>query len=472
MKAAEGGMHQNVSINTRQQLILTPKLVQSLKILSMNAIELKEYVNECLDSNPMLENDAPSSDQVDAPPPLKEDKPLETDWREQGDDRWESMYPSGFRSTANPVENMLRAEESVGQNLHDQVDCQPMSKNERFVAHAIIDSLNDDGYFCEDETDLTARLKVDSREITEVLETIVQQLLPKGIGARNLRECLLMQLDGETDTDRLASNILLNHSEHLFDSDHELAAISACSIEEIKAARARMRRLDPFPGHYIRNDYNIYIHPEIIFHRQPDHSLRIEIPDSSWRGIRLNTMWQGHAWQGADQDFMNNATREATWLLQALEQRRQTLDKVARCLAKRQRRFLDFGPIGLKPLTLQEVAAEVGLHESTISRVTNGKYAQTPLGLIEMKKFFSAGLPVRGGGSIAVYKVQQRIRALIESEPCSRPIADMTISEILQEEGIRIARRTVAKYREQLGFGPAHQRRRIAGMQACLSAAA
>jgi len=290
----------------------------------------------------------------------------------------------------------------------------------------------------------------------------VQQLLPKGIGARNTRECLLLQLDGETDADRLARRLLLNYSEYLFVDDHELAVISGSSIEAIEAARARMRRLDPFPGHYLRNDYNIYIQPEIIFRRQPDRSLSIEIPDSSWRGIRLNTMWKGHAWQGADRDFMNHASREATWLLQALEQRRQTLHKVARCLAKRQRRFLDFGPIGLKPLTLQDVAAEVCLHESTISRVTNGKYAQTPLGLIEMKKFFSAGLPVRGGGSIAVYKVRQRIKALIESEPSTRPIADMTISEILQAEGIRIARRTVAKYREQLGFAPTHQRKRAA----------
>ncbi|MDQ6960892.1 MAG: RNA polymerase sigma-54 factor, partial [Mariprofundaceae bacterium] len=155
----------------------------------------------------------------------------------------------------------------------------------------------------------------------------------------------------------------------------------------------------------------------------------------------------------------------AKWLLYALEQRSETLHKVARCLARRQQAFLEYGLLGLKPLTLQDVAGEVGLHESTVSRVTNGKYAETPLGLIEMRRFFSAGLPTRGGGTVSVYRVQQRVKTLIDSEPSERPISDQAISDRLQAEGIEIARRTVAKYRETLGLPPSSQRRRLAKQQ-------
>ena len=456
-------MQTNLSTNIGQRLIFTPRLAQSLKILAMNTVDLSEHIAECLDSNPMLENEMQSNDELDEATLKQEEKSVENDWRERGDDRWETMGSTNPIERSNPLENRLKAEKNIEQSLHEQIDCQPMSDKERIIAHTIIDSLDDDGYFSEDITsELVLKLKLSSKAIIEALEKIVHQLEPRGIGARNMKECLLLQLGDATETENLARRLLLNHSEHLFDSDHVLAEAADCSIEDIVAARARMRRLDPFPGHYLRSDDIVYIQPEVIFHRQPDRSLRIEIPDYSWNGVRLNKQWQGHTWQGTDKNFMKNASREATWLLDALAQRRKTLDKVAHCLAKHQRRFLEYGPIGLKPLTLQEVASEVGLHESTISRVTNGKYAQTPLGLIEMKRFFSAGLPVRGGGTIAVYKVQQRIKALIKSEPSGRPIADQTISEVLQAEGVQIARRTVAKYREQLGFAPTHQRKRAA----------
>ena len=221
-----------------------------------------------------------------------------------------------------------------------------------------------------------------------------------------------------------------------------------------------MRRLDPFPGHGMRGDSNYYIRPEIIFRRNSDNKIEVEVPGTGGLGLRLNEKWQSHKWQGKDKEFMSQAMKEAKWLLHALDQRSETLMKVALCLAKRQRAFLEYGILGLKPLTLQDVAEEVSLHESTISRVTNGKYADTPIGLIELRRFFSAGLPTRGGGAISVYRVQQRIKALIASEPAARPISDQAIADRLQAEGIEIARRTVAKYREQLGLPPSSQRRR------------
>ncbi len=339
-----------------------------------------------------------------------------------------------------------------------------MPDADRQLAHIIIDSLDDDGYFRADPAEFAAevadQIETDADAIERVIDTVIHQLEPAGLGARDLTECLLLQLNASSEVEACIRRLLLHFADQLQSSDDALAKAAEYTPELIARARERMRRLDPFPGHGLRGDNNFYIQPEIIFRRNNDHGIDVEVPGSGWQGIRLNEQWKEHTWQGKDKEFMGQAMKEAKWLLHALDQRSETLMKVALCLARRQRAFLEYGVLGLKPLTLQDVAEDVGLHESTISRVTNGKYADTPIGLIEMRRFFSAGLPTRGGGMISVYRVQQRVKALIDSEPATRPISDQAIADRLQAEGIEIARRTVAKYREQLGLPPSSQRRR------------
>ena len=454
-----------------QRLALTPQLTQSLKVLAMNTVELETYIEDCLETNPLLEKtqeqEKPESNAVEKEvelPKSEAEKLQEQDaWRESGDDRWESMYSNSPGSSYDDFSNreqQWHEEQSLSESLHEQINHEPMESDVRTIAHALVDSLDDDGYFRADPAELEAQFGVDRHKLIAVLEDIVQELEPSGIGARSLSECLLLQLNDDEAATRLARRLLLHFSEHLTDEDKKLASLAGCDIEELAAARVRMRRLDPFPGHGLRGENNIYIRPEVIFRRMADGSIQIEVPNYSWRGVRLNEQWQDHQFTGTDREFMDSAMKEAKWLLYALDQRRETLYKVAHCLAKRQRGFLDHGVLGLKPLTLQNVAEEVGLHESTISRVTNGKYAQTPLGLIEMRQFFSSGLPTRGGGTISVYRVQQRVKSLIESEPVGRPISDQAIADRLQAEGIEVARRTVAKYREGLGLPPSSHRRR------------
>ena len=444
-----------------QRLALTPQLTQSLKVLAMNAMDLEAYIEECIESNPLLERDEQAAPESAAAAEPRAEATPEADWRETGDNRWETMYSGARNDGADMRDQQWQATQTLGQSLHEQIDQQPMDENARAIAHAIVDSLDDDGYFRMPPPELAEAVGADAEAVERVLTGIVQQLEPAGIGARDLTECLLLQLDADTDCDRLARRLLLHFPEQLFEPDEKLARLAECDATELACARARLRRLDPFPGHGLHGEENIYIRPEIIFRRTPDGDIVIEIPGYSWQGLRLNEQWRNRQWQGAEREFVDNATREAKWLLYALEQRRDTLYKVAECLARRQRAFLEYGLLGLKPLTLQDVAEEVGLHESTISRVTSGKYAETPLGLIELRRFFSAGLPTRGGGQISVYRVQQRVKALIESEPAGRPISDQAISDRLQAEGIEIARRTVAKYRESLGIPPSSQRRRM-----------
>ncbi len=454
-----------------QRLALTPQLTQSLKVLAMNSMELEAYLEECLESNPLLEIDPAAQKSAEAQE-QGEQRALEMaeqdQWKEQGDNRWETMFAQSSREGFPDPEASWRDEQSIAQRLHEQVDQQPMPEADRRIAHAILDSLDDDGYFRADPAEFaeqcreSLKMDVDAAQVDRVLEEVVHQLEPAGIGARDLIECLLLQLDGDSGADVLARRLLLHFADALTLSDAELAELAEASEEDVAAARARMRRLDPFPGHGMHGGNNYYIRPEIIFRRTSDNEIEVEVPGSGYQGLRLNERWSNHQWTGKDKEFMAQAMKEARWLLHALDQRSETLMKVGLCLAHRQRAFLEYGILGLKPLTLQDVAEEVGLHESTISRVTSGKYADTPIGLIELKRFFSAGLPTRGGGTISVYRVQQRVKALIDSEPPGRPISDQAIADRLQAEGVEIARRTVAKYREQLGLPPSSRRRRAA----------
>lgn len=443
-----------------QRLALTPQLTQSLKVLAMNSLELEVYLEECLESNPLLEQESVAEGSALESNEQATDSSDEQDWREQGDDRWEAMYNAASRDSALPDrDQQWRDEQSLGESLHEQIDQQPMSDQEHAIAHVIIDSLEDDGYFRTTPEEIASMMGATPEQVVITLEAVVQELEPAGIGARDLTECLLLQLNDSDDATRMVRRLLLHFSDSLFEPDDVLVKLLDCTFEELDRTRARMRRLDPFPGHGLRGETNIYVRPEIIF-RRSNRDIEVEIPSSTRRSLCISNQWDDHEWKGSDSEFMANAMQEAKWLLYALDQRSETLMKVGICLAKRQRAFLEHGTLGLKPLTLQDVAEEVGLHESTISRVTNGKYAETPLGMIEMRRFFSAGLPTRGGGTISVYRVQQRVKALIESEPLGKPVSDQAIADRLQAEGIEIARRTVAKYREQVGLPPSSKRRR------------
>lgn len=464
-------METTLSHKLGQRLALTPQLTQSLKVLSMNCMELENYLEESLESNPMLEMDFSLASASESG---SQDHALEVAeqerWKEAGDNRWETMYASSSRDAGkdgfSEREQLWQDDVSLSDSLHEQLDRQPMPKTDRHLAHIIIDSLDDDGYFrvspAEFAAEISDQIETDASSIEHVVEHIIQQLEPAGFGARDLTECLLLQLDAEQEVDACIMRLLLHFSDLLQESDEKLAKEAEYTVDMIRLVRVRMRRLDPFPGHGLHGDNNFYIRPEIIFRRNTDNSIEVDIPGTGWQGIRLNDRWKKQQWQGKDKEFMSQAMKEAKWLLHALDQRSETLMKVALCLAQRQRAFLEYGVLGLKPLTLQDVAEDVGLHESTISRVTNGKYADTPIGLIELRRFFSAGLPTRGGGMISVYRVQQRVKSLIDSEPATRPISDQAIADRLQAEGIEIARRTVAKYREQLGLPPSSQRRRAA----------
>lgn len=453
------GINANLQQKLSTKLVIAPQLAQSLKILAMNSLKLESYVESCLEQNPLLERvpDADTPVEIE----YKTDDALQLEF----DGGWESLHINSQRDgDMVNVEAQPRPEDvPLYDSLHRQLGCEPMSEQTRSIACAIVDSLDDDGYYrCN--PDETARIcQSDATTIVQVLQQVVQSLDPAGIGARDLVECLLLQLRESDNEDSAvidtATQLLLYPTESLGESDEYLTNRLDCSIETLNLARKRLRQLDPSPG-LNQAQPDLYIRPELGFRLLQTGSVEVEVFNTTGTAVRMTEQWNNHTWTGKDKAFMEKSRKEACELLHALSQRAETLLKVGLFLADYQRAFLEHGIVAIKPLTLQVVADACGLHESTISRVTNGKYAQTPLGPIDMHRFFSAGLNTRSGETIAISRVLRRIQCMIEAESPQKPLSDQAILTQLTREGIEIARRTVAKYREGLGF-PSSTKRKV-----------
>lgn len=449
-------------LNTRltQNLGITPKLTQSLRVLAMTQMELDQFVEEALINNPLLElkHEDPKDETEMESRPKAPDVPghelysIKEHWGYEG-----NRFNNGGATEV--IEATVEATVSLSERLDQQLMLLPLSDDERKIATAIIQSLDEDGLLRCDEREIASQLGVDSNEVRRILESYVQQLDPPGIGARSLLECFLLQLDGTDVLDQYARKLLCESPFLLEEDDGTIAKALGIDLPGVTRLRARLRRLDPYPGHDIHSDA-IFVRPDIVFRKGPDGSINIDILDRYSQRIAYHNPWKGTRWKNVEEKaFMQEAVQEAKWLISALNQRMKTMLKVAEFLASHQKEFILHGPLRLKPLTLMEVAKETEMHESTISRAVAGKYVQTPMGVMPLKSFFSAGLPTRTGELISIRSVQESIKMLIACEPKDRPISDQAISEHLKRQGIKIARRTVAKYREAMGILPTSKRR-------------
>ncbi len=441
------------------KLTIAPQLAQSLKILAMDALALEQYIETVLETNPLLERDseALTDESAESDDAVAQQATLP-------DEDWEAVYTMMQRDSTETHEQNWHQEESLHQQLHQQLACEPMDEERRRIAHAIVDSLDDDGYFRADSRELCRLCGCDERLLWDVLCNTVQQLEPAGIAARDVIECLTLQLrdrDIAEELRTLAETLLTLDADVLAGSDERIAKTLACEAADVAAARALLRHLDASPGR-CANAGNMYIFPELCFQLDRDGHLQVEVRRYRGLSLRLNPQWQGRQWQGDDKRFIQQAEQEANWLLQALSQRTDTLLRMGCFLADYQRNFLIHGALALRPLTLAAVAQACGVHESTISRLTHGKFAQTPLGVIDMRSFFAAGVETRHGEAMAVPLVMRRIRQLISREDPRKPLSDQAIASQLDKEGILLARRTVSKYREQLGIGSTRQRKQTA----------
>ncbi len=451
-----------------QHLVLTPQLRQALHLLQLPAQELEAEIMAAVESNPLL--DWAEDEPLSAPPSQARDGGGDDGPEPAADDAGTAGWEDGEGwYDPDPGQRLAKAE-SLHDHLSWQLHLGHLSPRDRMIAAAIVDAIDDDGYLREPLEAIAEALRPEIEagldEIQAVLHQ-VQRLDPPGVGARGLGECLRLQLEAlPADTPGLqaamaAATSLIDRLPKLGTAG--LAEALPCPMAEAEAALRLLRSLNPRPGaRYGDLPSEHYVVPDCVITRR-NGLWRVSLAGNLHSRLTIHRAYERmiqHA-SGEDANYLRGCLQEARWLLKNLEARNETLLKVVRCLVRQQSGFLEFGTRALRPLTLREVAAEIGVHESTVSRAIARKYVHTPRGTIALRDFFASGIETGGGGGASSVAIQQMIRSLIEAEDPRKPLSDARLAEMLQAAGIPVARRTVAKYREAMNIASSHERVRI-----------
>jgi RNA polymerase sigma-54 factor len=477
----------SLQLKLGQQLTMTPQLQQAIRLLQLPALELQAHIRELLETNVMLEpteeaegtgtfeavEPSPDQDRSDREQqPEIPERAQEENTVEVVDEGWGEQSVGAAEAPWNSDDDERQQEfaDAAGQSLQDhllwQLELAKLEPREFAIARAIIDAISDDGYLTEplDEIANTLRpeIECDAAEVESVLGG-VQALDPPGVGARSVGECIelqLRQLDPATPGFNTAIEIARHHLELV--AERELSLLRRelrATEEEIASALALVRSCHPRPGATVSTGSAEYVVPDV-FVRRTDHGWSVEINSATLPKVRLNNSYASLIGRNASHATMRAQLQEARWLLKSLEIRHETLIKVARSIVERQQAFLEHGDEHMRPMILKDIAEAVGMHESTISRVTSGKYMHTPRGVFELRYFFSSQVEGADGSGTSSTAIRAKIKKLVKEEDAETPLSDGRIAELLSGEGIPVARRTVAKYREAMGIAPSNERRR------------
>ncbi len=483
------GLQQHIGMS--QQLRINPRLYQAMDLLYMPLLDLQQHLKQELLGNPFLELVEPE-DETEVP--LAEEAKEDTKEAEANDEPdWERILLDDGPDSGPPPRDMSEAREYVepvpveskdlSDYLRDQMRLLDLSPRQQFLAEEFIGNIAEDGYLGATLEEivhgvnqvLQAHADESEQEVTPQLYTlaeaeemlrIIQKLDPPGVGARDLRECLLLQLEarGETGTlvHRLVRDAFDDLKAHRWSDLGKRFGLDAAAVQRVADDLAK---LDPKPGLQHSSANDAYIIPDLVVDKI-DGQYKVFLNDSGLPRLRISKIYQDIArdkkkFQGENKDFINQRMNSAHWMIQAIEQRRQTMLKVMNFIVDRQREFFEKGVEYLRPLTLREVADVINMHESTVSRVTNEKYVQTPRGLLPLKFFFSSGLATTTGEDASARSIRAQIEKMVADEDAKNPLTDQQIVEMFAQRGVRIARRTVAKYRDQLSILPARMRKRL-----------
>ncbi len=477
-----------------QQLTMTPQLQQAIKLLQLPVLELQAQVQEALETNVMLEQDEEETidlASLDPAVPAGEtdgetsDGEVATEPEDvahdevvvEMEDPWaESSTPSGDGARSDDDDRPLEFSDDRGNDLHQhlvwQLEVSRLDPRQVWIGEGIVDALNDDGYLTDSCAEIARGLSVDlpvaESDVEEVL-AFVQTLDPAGVGARTLGECLaiqLAQLDEDTPGRGVALAIARDHLQAVADKDLGLLRRQLGVDEDaLQVALALVRACHPRPGSAFAGAQPEYVVPDV-FVRRTEQGWSVELNSGSVPRLKVNQGYAGLVARSADYASLRAQLQEARWLIRSLEIRNETLLKVARSIVQRQAAFLERGDEAMQPMILRDVAAAVGMHESTISRVTTGKYMHTPRGIFEFRYFFSSHVSGADGEDVSSVAIRARLRKLIGEELPDRPLSDAQLATILAGEGVKVARRTVAKYREALGLASSSERRQAAAARA------
>ena len=458
-------LKQSLQLKLGQSLTMTPQLQQAIQLLQLPVLDLNAQIQDALEENIMLEmEDLPDVPQTsDETTAEVETIRAEDSWHTQASQR---IQDGGWNGEGRPITEI--ADES-GQTLHEhlfwQLEMEDFTPRQAVIGEAIIDSINDDGYLTIELDEIAGYLdedtEVSSDELQETLAKI-QKLDPIGIAARSIPECLVLQLrqlDASTQGLRLAIKLAENHLDLVAKREYgELRRSLRISEDELHDALALVKSCNPKPGLAVSPAAAEYVIPDV-FVRKVDNRWQVEISPTGVPRLSVNQQYARLLRGSGDHAVLRTQLQEARWLIRSLEIRNETLAKVATCIVSRQTDFLEHGDEAMKPMVLRDVAEEIGMHESTISRVTTNKYMHTPRGVFEFKYFFSSHLSSANGEDQSSTSVRAKIRKMIGAENPAKPLSDSKIAHLLAEDGISVARRTVAKYREAMQIESSSERR-------------
>ncbi len=461
----------NLSLEQTQRLVMTPELRQAIAILQMSTLELSQHIEQQLQSNPMLEikEDGGESDdksaEEDHETPSEGDQ--DTDWQEYFQDRSDLGIVANSKEPleeTSSYENYVATVPTLADHLQFQLQMAPLAPPEIEIGEFLLGLLDERGYLPAGLSEVTDRFNITCCEMERIIR-VLQSFDPAGIAARDLRECLAIQLDQLGVDSEIVDAIIADHMDELASGKlTKIAERLGCSVLQVQDAVDLIRTLDPKPGSkYGSANDNRYIVPDLIVERVGKEYI-IVVNDNFAPRLTVSSAYRSLIGdRSLDTDtakYLHSRMDAAIWLVKSIEQRRMTLYRVMECIVRKQRAFFDFGRHHLAPLTLRDVAEEVEVHESTVSRATSNKYAQTPRGIFELKFFFTNGLESAGGGTLSSDSVKLKIREMIAQEDPHKPLSDQTLTEELTRQGVVISRRTVAKYREELSIPSSAKRKR------------
>lgn len=483
------GMELRQQIKMGQQLRMTPQLQQAIKLLQLSRMELINAVRQEMVENPVLEeiqeSDTPRTqlerDMEPLPPkPAEKFEEVRVDEKSAAEKiDWDSFLdnyaaPSpgnnykGMSEDMPGIDQTLPTSETLTQHLMEQVRLSGMNEDEEYIATLIIGNLDESGYLRGSTTEEIAEDAEVSVEDVEFVLSVVHEFDPIGVGARDLRECLLIQLDRLYPDDTLIREVVSDHIPNLERKSYsKISKALGCDIEEVYEAARMISHLEPKPGREFADEDPRYITPDIYIYKVGDDYIPVlnedGMPKLRISGYYRRELARKKAEGEKDEvkDYIQDKLRGAMWLIRSIHQRQSTIVKVAESIIKFQRDFFDEGVEHLRPLVLRDVAEDIDMHESTVSRVTTNKYVHTPRGTFELKYFFNSSITNLEGDDLASEAVKAKIRDIISSEDQKKPFSDAKIVKILAEEGIDIARRTVAKYREMMGVLSSAKRKQV-----------
>lgn len=476
-------MKQGLQLRLSQQLAMTPQLQQAIRLLQLSTLELQQELQQALDSNPLLEQtdlhdeietqEMPENEAMDTREALEQKEmpdelPLDASW----DEIYNAGTPSGTGTDYLDDELPVYQGETT-QSLQDylmwQVDLTPFSDTDAAIATSIVDAVDETGYLTVPLEDILESLGHDDVSLDEVEAVLkrIQRFDPVGVAARDLRDCLLIQLSQyakETPWLAEARLIVSDHLDLLANHDFRtLMRVTRIKEDALKEAMCLIQSLDPRPGQSIQTGEPEYVIPDVLVRK---HLARwvVELNADSIPRLKINQQYAamgGNTRNDSDSQFIRSNLQEAKWLIKSLESRNDTLLRVSRCIVEQQQAFFEHGEEHMKPMVLADIAQAVEMHESTISRVTTQKYLHSPRGIFELKYFFSSHVNTEGGGEASSTAIRALVKKLIAAENPAKPLSDSKLTTLLSDQGIMVARRTVAKYRESLSIPPSNQRKQL-----------